>query len=484
MIGIHSVEEIRAAEQAYSAEHPDDDLMQIAAQRVSTRAEQMVGDERGFILVAVGPGHNGGDGLYAARNLARAGRRVVIWLVTGKANPMGVVAARQAGIRFIDAYTVMRMLPDVALVIDAIIGLGARPGLPEQVDWFAEACVTLGIPTLSIDLPSGLTADDHRRPPHHMTATVTVTFAAPKLCHVAQPAASSCGEVEVAHVDLALPEPELRQMQMVDVARWWPWPTPYADKYSRGVLGIDTGSDRFPGAAVLSVVGAVYSGAGMVRFVGPERPAALVTRRQPSVTLGNGPVQAWLAGSGWGEEASQERLQPILESGVPAVLDAEALNFLPDQLPGNCLLTPHAGELARMLGTSREEVTDDPIAAVREAAARWQATVLLKGSTQYVGEPSGRVTVAEAGPSWSAQAGSGDVLAGICGTLLSAGLPAWQAGAIAASVQALAANHRRGPYPPEENARFIPEVLDNLARIVGDQAIRMGRLTPSSIAEA
>ena len=129
MIGIHSVEQIRAAEQEYMAAHPQDDLMQIAAQWVTTRAEQMT-DEPGFILVAVGPGHNGGDGLFAARNLARAGRQVVVWLVTGRAHAQGVVAARQAGIRFIDSVTVMRMLPDIALVIDAIIGLGARPGLP------------------------------------------------------------------------------------------------------------------------------------------------------------------------------------------------------------------------------------------------------------------------------------------------------------------------------------------------------------------
>lgn len=482
MIGIHTVETIRAAEQAYQAEHPDDDLMQMAARWVSARAEEMA-TEPGFILVAVGPGHNGGDGLYAARNLARAGRRVVVWLVTGKANPQGIVAARQAGIRFIDPLAVMRMLPDVSLVVDAIIGLGARPGLPEQVDWFAEACRTLSIPVLAIDISSGLAPEDHHRPPHHMTATRTVTFAAPKLCHVAQPAASSCGEIEVADVPLDLPESDIRQMQAVDVARWWPWPTPYADKYSRGVLGIATGSELYPGAAVLSVVGAVYSGAGMVRYVGPERATDLVIRRQPSVTLGTGQVQAWLAGSGWGADTSAERLQPILDAGVPAIIDAEALQHLPDELPPGWLLTPHAGELAQLLGSTRQEVVDQPIAAAREAAAKWRTTVLLKGATQYVAEPSGRVTLAEAGPAWNAQAGSGDVLAGICGTLLAAGLPAWRAAAMGASVQALASNHRRGSYPPEVIAQAIPEVLDELARVVGDQAIRTGELTPSSMAD-
>lgn len=481
MIGIHSVDQIRTAEQEYMAANPDDDLMQIAAARVSDRAMQMA-TEPGFILVAVGPGHNGGDGLFAARNLARSGHRVVIWLVTGRAHPQGVVAARQAGIRFIDSLTVMRMLPDIILVIDAIIGLGARPGLPERVNWFAEACQTLSIPVLAIDLPSGLTADHHQRSAHHMTADVTVTFAAPKLCHLAQPAASFCGDVEIADVGLDLPEPDIRQMQRVDVARWWPWPTAYADKYSRGVLGVDTGSDRYPGAAVLSVVGAVYSGVGMVRFNGPKRVADFVVDRQPSVTVGQGRVQAWLAGCGWGPENGRERLAPILDSGVPTIVDAEALDDLPGQLPGGWLLTPHAGELAAMLDTSRAEVVGYPIEAAREAASRWRTTVLLKGATQYVAEPDGRVTLAVPGPAWTAQAGSGDVLAGICGTLLAAGLPAWKAAAIGASVQALAAAHRPGPFPPDVVATVIPEVLAGMAELIGRQAILAGAFTPNSIA--
>ncbi len=476
MIGIHSVEQIRAAEQEYMAAHPQDDLMQIAAQWVTTRAEQMT-DEPGFILVAVGPGHNGGDGLFAARNLARAGRQVVVWLVTGRAHAQGVVAARQAGIRFIDSVTVMRMLPDIALVIDAIIGLGARPGLPEKVNWFAEACQTLSIPVLAVDLPSGLTADHHERSLHHMNADVTITFAAPKLCHLAQPAASCCGAVEIADVGLNLPDAELRQMQRVDVARWWPWPTPYADKYSRGVLGIDTGSDRYPGAAVLSVIGALYSGVGMVRYTGPQRAADFVLGRQPSVTLGRGRVNAWLAGSGWGIGNGRERLRPILESGLPAIIDAEALDDLPEELPEGWLLTPHAGELAAMLGITRTQVVDDPIGSARVAAARWHTTVLLKGATQYVAEPGGTVTLAVPGPAWTAQAGSGDVLAGICGTLLAAGLPAWRAAAIGASVQALAATRKSGPFPPDEVATAIPEVLSDLAEVVGAQAIRTGAFT-------
>ena len=135
-----------------------------------------------------------------------------------------------------------------------------------------------------------------------------------------------------------------------------------------------------------------------------------------------------------------------------------------------------------MLGITRAQVVDDPIGSARVAAARWHATVLLKGATQYVAEPGGTVTLAVPGPAWTAQAGSGDVLAGICGTLLAAGLPAWRAAAIGASVQALAATRKSGPFPPDEVATAIPEVLSDLAEVVGAQAIRTGAFTPSSIA--
>lgn len=479
MIGIHSVEQVREVEREFTEANPDVELMQLAAERITSHAMEMAPD--GVILVAVGPGNNGGDGLYAARNLARAGRTVFCWLISGEGHAGGIVAARQAGIRFADSLAVLRFMPDVSLVIDAMLGIGARAELPHGLAWFPEACRTLAIPVLAVDLPSGLAADDHHRPSVAMQATRTITFGAPKLCHLAQPAASMCGELVIARIGLEFPDSDINQMQRVDVARWWPWPTPYADKYSRGVLGIDTGSERYPGAAVLSVTGAIYSGAGMIRFSGPQRSSDLVLNRLPSVTMGAGHVQAWLAGCGWGREATAERLVPIIESGLPALIDAEALRVLPEEIPEGWLLTPHAGELADLLGISRQDVVNDPIGRVREASERLNSTVMLKGATQYVAEPSGQITLAIPGPAWTAQAGSGDVLAGICGTLLAAGLPPWKAGAIGASLQALAAGVKAGPYPPEVVAEGIPQVLDELAGI-GSQASLAGDLRPSSIA--
>lgn len=246
-----------------------------------------------------------------------------------------------------------------------------------------------------------------------------------------------------------------------DVERWWPVPGAGSDKYGRGVVGLDTGSRQYPGAALLGISGALHSGAGMVRYLGGA-PEQLVLVRFPSVVMGDGRVQAAVLGSGWGDGAGEARLHRALERDVPLVVDADALGLLPVRLPRNSLLTPHAGELARMLGVERARVEADPAGHGRRAAERFGATVLLKGSTQYVCTPEGSVTTAVAGPAWTGQAGSGDVLAGACGTLLAAGLEAGRAALLAASLQAMAATTFPGPRPPDRLAECFAEVLGQL----------------------
>ena len=156
-------------------------------------------------------------------------------------------------------------------------------------------------------------------------------------------------------------------------------------------------------------------------------------------------------------------LPAVLEQARGLVLDADALRHLPSgRLGGQVLLTPHAGELARLLGVDRTQVIADPVAAVRQAVTQFGATVLLKGATQYVCGPDGEITVAVAGPAWTAQAGSGDVLAGVCGTLLAAGLPVSRAALAGASIQALAAQGMPGPHPPQAIAAALPGVVASL----------------------
>jgi len=260
------------------------------------------------------------------------------------------------------------------------------------------------------------------------------------------------------------------RLTVEELHRLWPVPHEGDDKYSRGVVGIDTGSARYPGAAVLSTLGALRSGAGFVRFTGrAARKAVLV--RCPSVTFGSGRVGAWVLGCGWDDDVSNAaQLAQRLSDGVPCVIDAGALWEIGDALvslgwktlPTNCVLTPHAGELARLMGVTREDVIADPIGVASQAAELHGATVLLKGGVQYAVSTETAVQ-ALPGPAWTAQAGSGDVLAGVVGTLLAAGLSAVQAAVGAASLQALAAAQHPGPWSPDQLADHFPQTIADLS---------------------
>ena len=249
------------------------------------------------------------------------------------------------------------------------------------------------------------------------------------------------------------------QITADDLAAWWPVPGARSHKYTRGVVGLDTGSSAYPGAALLSVAGALGAGPGMVRYLGTASPE-FILGRFPSVVVGPGQVQALVAGSGWGPcPEAERRLAEAVALRVPLVIDADALSVLPRRLPEESLLTPHAGELGRLLELERPHVEADPVAAAREGARRFGCTVLLKGAVQPVATSDGQVWLAVPGPAWTAQAGSGDVLAGACGTLLAAGLAPWRAGVLAASLQALTASRFPGPFTPETQAARFPEVL-------------------------
>ena len=233
------------------------------------------------------------------------------------------------------------------------------------------------------------------------------------------------------------------------------------------MVGIDTGSDTYPGAAIMTVHGAVHAGAGMVRFLGADRPAQVIGSQLPNVVFAPGRVQAHLFGSGWGERADgAEVLQRALDSGLPTVVDADGLKYLPERLTENWLLTPHAGELAGLLGQERSWVTDDPVRAVRAGVAETGATVLLKGATQLVASPKRDwIQVALPGPAWTGQAGSGDTLAGMCAAVAAAGRPVADAAMLAASLQAYTAAQHPGPVPPTRLMELAANELGRLQRL-------------------
>jgi ADP-dependent NAD(P)H-hydrate dehydratase / NAD(P)H-hydrate epimerase len=467
----YGVDKIRSIEERAIAKEGVDALMQRAAAGVAANASDLLLATTGarygrHVMIMVGAGNNGGDALFAGVRLARRGVRVTAVKCLGTPHPTGHAALIAAGGRLIDlGEVVIDMACD--LVIDGILGIGGRPGLPAMITRLIESVERRGIPIVAVDLPSGVAADSGAVPGAAVHATSTVTFGELKPCHLLQPALSHCGAITVVDIGFGTDHeetPDLHGMDEDELAHSWPYPTERSDKYSRGVVGVDTGSNQYPGAAVMSVYGAVYGGAGYVRFLGAERPAATISDQLPNVVFSPGRVQAHLFGSGWGERADgAEVLAHAAEEGLPAVVDADGLSYLPKPAPANWLLTPHAGELARLLGQDRSSVEGDPVEAVRAGARQTGANVLLKGATQLVAAPDGGpVLVAVPGPAWTAQAGSGDVLGGVCAALLANGLDATSAGQLGASVQAVAAAQHPGVLAPQELARAIGQTLGRL----------------------
>lgn len=465
MLPIHTADQVRAADAAEIALLPEGELMQRAARGLAqVLREELVG-RASSVLLLVGPGNNGGDALFAGALLAPEGVDVLAWRATGTCHMGGWESFVDAGGREVDQAEALARLGSVGLVVDGVYGVGARAGLPATVAELAKACREAGAHVIAVDMPSGLEADSCVVGDDAFRADRTVTFGTYKRCQFFEPARSRCGVVSLVDIGLRPEAAEVVAWEAADVAGAWPYPDATSDKYARGVVGIATGSSDYPGAGVMSTLGAVYAGAGMVRSLGAEAVFDAVSQVLPNVVRADGRVQAWLAGSGWGS-SHEGRLAELLDTGLPMVVDADALSQVPERLSRpDVLLTPHAGELARLLGTERTDVTKDPVTAVRLAVKRFGATVLLKGATQYVSGPGDdRIHLAVPGPAWTAQAGSGDVLAGICSTLLAAGLSAVTAAVCGASVQAMTAAAHPGPYPPQDIARLVPDTIGGLRR--------------------
>ncbi len=207
-----------------------------------------------------------------------------------------------------------------------------------------------------------------------------------------------------------------------DLKQYLRQPSASDDKYSRGVVGFVTGSEEYPGAAILGVTAAMRTGIGMVRYLGPKSVGELVLLARPEAVLADGRAQAWVLGSGVpANSAHRDLLQQHFEAAELAVVDAGAIELLDlRRRKGLAVLTPHAGELARLLEVSKDEVLADPSAKALTAAIATNCTVLLKGNTSFIATPeSEHREISNLSPAL-ATAGTGDVLAGILGALLAA----------------------------------------------------------------
>ena len=480
-------------------------LMRMAAGAVAEIAARLLDDEgidlsEARVVVLAGAGDNGGDGLYAAARLAEAGASVTavavgrslhesafaamvraggkVLVLDPRARIPGCASdfsAGEAGERF---ETALSIISRAHVLIDAMTGIGVEGGLRGIPAAIASSMGLDGaVPerpaapeyertrrfpmVVAVDAPSGVGIDDGTLPGAYIPADATVTFGAMKPCAMMPPACYAQGRLTLVDFgfDVDDAEPAVEMVDDETAGELVRLPRLTDSKYSRGVVGLVTGSARYPGAAVLTVKGASRANVGMVRYLGPQRAQDMVLAARPEAVLGKGHVQSWVVGSGVpgaeddpdGDDIQRETIgrllrhydagEPDAPNGVepegdaydmpPIVVDAGALDLLPNRVPPQVLITPHAAELARLLQRLGEDVDVDDVLAepwrcARRAHALTGATVLLKGAvTILVGEEDGeeRTILSGAAPAWLSTAGAGDVLAGMLGALLAQDSP-------------------------------------------------------------
>jgi hydroxyethylthiazole kinase-like uncharacterized protein yjeF len=477
MRSAYDADQVRAAEKPLLAALPDGTLMQRAATGLARRCAALLGSVYGArVVLLVGAGNNGGDALYAGAQLARRGARVDALRTSDRVHESALRALLDAGGRSLESSqpAAADLLDEADLVVDGMLGIGGHGGLRDEPARVATLLDQVAAVVVAVDVPSGVDASTGTVDGPAVRADVTVTFGALKTGLVVAPGADHAGLVEVVDIGLELPAPEVQLLDADDIAALVPSPTGESDKYHRGVLGVAAGSEQYTGAAVI----------GMVRYAGPTRAADQVRAAWPEAVVTDiaagdgaavtavGRVQAWLVGSGLGSgEDAEQVVRAVLASDVPVLVDADGIAVVarhPELLDRTSptVLTPHAGEFARLVGVDRADVEAHRFDHVRRAAAQLRAVVLLKGATTLVAEPDGSVWVNSVDTAYLATAGSGDVLSGVVGALLATGVAVAPAAAAGAFLHGLAGVNAAGRPAVAISAMDIAAALPDAWRAI------------------
>jgi len=413
-------------------------------------------------LILCGPGNNGGDGYVAARLLAQQGWPVSVaalapprdgtdaaWAAAQWHGPAAPFAPDEAG--------------RAALVIDAVFGAG----LARDVDGLPAAALRAAGRVVAVDVPSGLDGATGAIRSFAPQAVLTVTFFRLKPGHLLLPGREHCGEIVLA--DIGLPAAALDQAKpdtFANLPELWPLPrlTPEGHKYSRGHVTV-LGSATMTGAARLAADAARRAGAGMVT-IAARGGGDIYRAGSPGLIVNESPVEdlltdqrrhVWVCGPGLGADAARVALPALIAARRAVVADADTFTAFagnPDAFHGAAVLTPHAGEFARVFGAPA-----DRLSAARAAASRTGAVVLLKGNDTIIAAPDGRAAINASAPPWLATAGSGDVLAGIIAGLLAQGMQAWEAAAAGAWLHGRAAAFHAPGMVAEDLLDALPRAL-------------------------
>lgn len=548
-----TVDEMQRIESASDAAgHTYSAMMELAGRCLAQaiRARTRVGDSR--VLVLVGPGNNGGDGLVAARYLSEGGAQVTCYLYKAR-NPgddenFRLVLEGDAKAAFAEDdegfQTLQDLVDEADVLIDAVLGTGTRLPLRGELaemlgvvramvhdrrrprraglqhltgGYIARARDQLLV--VGVDGPTGLDYDSGELDDRAIGADLTVTFAYPKVGHFRFPGGGAVGDLVVADIgiDPALAEDVTLEVVTPRMVReWLPGREPSAHKGTFGKAMIVAGSVTYTGAAYLAGASAARAGAGLVTLALPtvihsavagalaEATYLLLPDAMGVIARGGAKVlrgeldgyDALLIGPGLGhEDETAAFLESLLGGGTerrslgflgpvdggshpldlpPLVVDADGLNILsqakggPELLPRQSILTPHPGEMARLMGGSVKEVQENRVTVARSKAAEWGQVVVLKGAYTVVAGPDGRTVIEPFANAGLATAGTGDVLAGAVTALRAQGLGAFEAAAAGAYVHGLAGELARAKIGPAgmvagDVLRHLPEALERVA---------------------
>lgn len=510
-------EQMRALEAAaVAAGVSEPQLMEEAGLAVAQEAWMMLGTLEGRrILVLVGPGNNGGDGIVAARHLSDWGADLVLYLPRARRDNSLIddLAPREitvvAGDDDADRSRLDELLGSADLVIDALLGIGQRRPLDEDepvavaLKHLAAARKSYTPPKLiAVDLPTGIDADSGAVSLSTVAPDMTVTFGLPKVGMYQAPASAIVGRVQV--IDIGIPKAAQESVPLELLTSRWARETlpPRAEDGNKGTFGrviVVGGSKRFVGAPRLVATAAYRAGAGLVTIACPETVQPLLAAGiaeatwLPVTASGAGGVAGaaaidlrpeWPAfaaaviGPGMGDDedtaaftwAALADIAADVPNGV--VVDADALNALarmvdgPGRVPANAVITPHPGEMARLLGITVADVQARRLETARTACERFGCVVVLKGAHTVVAAPDGRAGLSPFANPLLATAGSGDVLAGLVAGYLAQGVAPFEAGCLGVYLHAATGEAFREEYG--DAGLLAGELAERLPRVVKD----------------
>lgn len=452
MIPVYSVEQIRVAESRAQAKLGEGVLMERAVRGIVKVCREVLEERRGKlygsrVVILVGAGNNGADAMWAGAELAKRGVQVTAVATADNIDRVTAEKLVNAGGRILPATIsdddFATLVDPADIVLDGLLGIGGKGALREPAATWSDLILDTEAEIVAVDLPSGVDPDtgvveNYDKAIH---ADHTVCLGNLKAGLVVGAGISCAGTVTLHDIGLleyfekdARDNPLFELVDLEDASLNLGEPGREDNKYTRGVVGVVTGSESYPGAAVLSTGSALRGGVGMVRYAGGARAA--VANHWPEVVLADevdldSKTNAWVVGSGGGtDQAAQNRLARALDAQVPVVIDADGLTLLAksDELRARVrqrfedgfvtVLTPHDGEFARLGYKANNNDFPARIDALKQAANELGAVVLLKGALTLVAAPGGRVYANNESSSALATAGSGDILAGLLGSML------------------------------------------------------------------